>query len=113
MKISLDLTGPSNKKMWEFDMKYHDLPEPYMWEIAGPAAAFANYIATLAGGAASGDPAYRIAFAYKGDAGQPSGEGKASNLLYSQAVEVQEAGAKLLLQLLVGAKLEIASGQRK
>lgn len=120
MKLSLDLRGP-NGRMWDLEMSYHNLPPEYVMEVVSTARAYANYISTLAGGAASGDKKYSVKFSYGAEA-QPKttpfsdimkGDAEADNLLYSQAVAIQDAGIELLQKLQAGAHMEIASGQRK
>lgn len=114
MKVSLDLSGPSGK-MWSFDMEYHRLPPEYAGEVGAAASAFAAYLNNLTGGASNDDPKYSMKFSYKGEGDGPlaKGQGNASGLLYSEAVGAQKAGIKLLEKLLLGADMEIASGQRK
>lgn len=122
MKVSLDIAGPQGK-MWDFDMNYHRLPLEYATQIGLTARSFASYIEHLAGGANQGDKAYVVRFKYEadGDAVRAAGEvggllkGSATSrsLLYSEAVGVQDAGIKLLQDLLEGARMEIASGERK
>lgn len=123
MKVSMDLTGPGGK-MWEFDMTYYKLPPEYVAEIAAVAKSFEYFISNLPGEAASGAPSYGVTFAYKAEGDELDGiSGKAAdtykgaaakkNLLYSQAVGLQDAGIKLMEQLQAGAHREIASGQRK
>lgn len=109
MKVKLEVTkagerGPQGK-FWEFEMQYHNLPEVYEGEVKGAASAFAAYIGNMKGGAGQ-LKAYKVEFQYDG------GKGEADQLLYSQMVEVQKAGIKLMEKLLLGAEMEIASGQR-
>ena len=124
MKVSIDLAGP-NGKMWELDMKYHNLPAPYVMEIAAVAQSYAFYIENLPGNAGSQTPAYSVMFKCEAEGEELTGlSGEAlavakgrpvrkQNLLYSQAIEVQDAGILLLQQLQAGAHREIKSGQRK
>ena len=122
MKVSIDLSGP-NGRMWELDMKYSRLPPEYAAEIASCARSYAHYIENLPGGAGAG-PAYSVEFKYEADGEELAGvaapmadvfKGKAAKkgLLYSQAVQVQDAGIELLSKLQQGAHMEIKSGQRK
>ena len=110
MKVSIDLQGP-NGKMWELDMQYHRLPEAYAWEVGGAASSYASYIENLQGTAS--DKAYSVSFRFQAEGGGPKGQAKADRLSYSQAVGIQEAGLQLLQKLLIGANMEIASGQRQ
>ena len=123
MKVALDLQGPSGK-MWSLDMEYHRLPPEYVAEIAAVAKSYEYYIENRAGGASTGTPAYSVTFRYQAEGDELEGvSGKAAdtykghaakkNLLYSQAIEVQDAGVLLLQQLQAGAHREIKSGQRK
>lgn len=123
MKVSIDLNGP-NGKMWELDMKYHMLPPAYVMEIATVGQSYAFYIENLPGGAGAQTPAYSVTFTYEAEGEELQGlsgemlkvvKGKATakNLLYSQAVQVQDAGIELLQKLQQGAHMEIKSGQRK
>lgn len=122
MKVSIDLSGP-NGKMWELDMKYHSLPPEYAAEIASVAKSYASFIDNLAAGGGQG-PSYAVVFKYEAEGDELAGVsapmaaifkggGQRKGLLYSQAVEVQDAGIKLLEQLQQGAHREIKSGQRK
>lgn len=122
MKVSIDLSGP-NGKMWELDMKYSRLPPEYAAEIAAVARSYAAYIENAPAGAGQG-PSYSVAFKYEAEGEELEGvaapmaavfKGAASRrgLLYSQAIEVQDAGIALLTQLQQGAHREIRSGQRK
>lgn len=122
MKVSIDLTGP-NGKMWELDMRYQRLPPEYVAEIASVARSYAAYIENTPAGAGQG-PSYSVAFKYEAEGEELEGvaapmaavfKGSAARrgLLYSQAVEVQDAGIALLTQLQQGAHREIKSGQRK
>jgi hypothetical protein len=109
MKVKLEITksgerGPAGK-FWDFEMNYYNLPEVYEGEIKGAASAFAAFIKNTKGGAGQ-LKAYKAEFEYDG------GKGEADQLLYSQAVAMQEAGIQLMEKLLLGAKMEIASGQR-
>ena len=123
MKVSMDLVGPSGK-MWEFDMTYHRLPPEYVAEIAAVAKSFEYYIQNMASGASTGTPSYGVTFKYQAEGDELEGiSGKAAdmykgqavkkNLLYSEAVGLQDAGIVLMQQLQAGAHREIASGQRK
>jgi hypothetical protein len=123
MKVDMDLSGPSGK-MWEFHMKYHNLPVEYAMEIASTARALMNLVKTTGGGAAQGDRTYEVKFSYDADEATPKaippdvselfkGSAHAKNLLYSQAVEIQDAGVTLLQKLQQSAHMEIQSGQRK
>ena len=125
MKVSMDLTGPGGK-MWELDMRYHRLPPEYVAEIAAVAQSYAVYIKNLPGAAGSSEPSYSMTFRYEAEGDELQGISeptlsiyrpreafRAVRLLYSQAIEVQDAGIKLLEQLQAGAHREIKSGQRK
>jgi hypothetical protein len=123
VKVSIDLSGP-NGKMWELDMRYHRLPANYAAEVATVASSYAYYIENLAGEAGTATPAYSVAFKYEAEgdeleglSGEPAklykGSARKGNLLYSQAVQVQDAGIELLQKLQTGAHMEIKSGQRK
>lgn len=125
MKVSIDLTGP-NGKMWELDMQYHKLPPEYVAEIAAVAQSYAVYIKNLPGQAGSQEPSYAVSFKYEAEGEELKGVAepllsvykpkeafRAVRLLYSQAIEVQDAGIALLTQLQAGAHREIKSGQRK
>ena len=125
MKVSIDLTGPAGK-MWELDMKYQNLPPEYVSEIAAVAQSYGVFIKNLPGGAASQEPAYSVVFRYEAEGEELKGVAepmlsvfkpkepfRATRLLYSQAIQVQDAGILLLQQLQAGAHREIASGQRK
>lgn len=123
MKVSMDLHGPSGK-MWEFDMTYHRLPPEYVSEIAAVAKSFEYYVENMQGSAGSASPAYTVTFKFQAEgeelegisgkaAGTYKGQAAKKNLLYSQAVGLQDAGLKLLEQLQAGAHREIVSGQRK
>jgi len=123
MKLTLELSGPHGK-MWDLDMKYHKLPPEYAMEIASVARSYVSYIAGIAGGASSEDPSYEVKFKFDAEEAGPkkvpaefgdlySGSANADNLLYSQAVEIQDAGIELLKKLQDGAHMEIKSGQRK
>jgi len=114
MKITIVLTKDTGTKMWDFEMNYFDLPEPYAWAVAEKAASLASFIEGLKKKAASVQPggkAYAVTFNYAGDAAE--GEASARNLSYSQAVKVQRAGWRMLDQLIESAETEIASGQRE
>lgn len=123
MKVSIDLSGPDGK-MWELDMRYHRLPPAYAAEIATVAQSYAFYIENLAGQAGTQTPAYTVAFKYDAEGEEMAGvsapmasvfkgAARKDNLLYSQAVQVQDAGIELLQKLQTGAHMEIKSGQRK
>ena len=123
MKVSLDLSGPSGK-MWSLDMEYLRLPPEYVSEIAAVAKSYEFYVENLPGGASAGTPSYAVTFRYQAEgeelegvsgkaAGTYKGNASKKNLLYSQAIEVQDAGIALLTQLQQGAHREIKSGQRK
>jgi hypothetical protein len=123
MKVSIDLSGP-NGKMWELDMKYHNLPANYAMEIAAVAQSYGFYIDNMAGEGGTQTPSYSVAFKYEAEGAETQGVSgefakvlkgshKKENLLYSQAVQVQDAGIELLQKLQTGAHMEIKSGQRK
>jgi hypothetical protein len=121
MKISFDLSGPSGK-MFEFDMKYHNLPPEYALEIASTARAFLNFINNTAGDAAGQDRSYSVSFSYDAEGKAPKvpeyeelfkGKTRKDSLLYSQAAGLQNAGIELMTKLMQGAEMEIKSGQRK
>lgn len=122
MKVSLDLHGPSGR-MWSLDMTYERLPPEYVSEIASAAKSYEHFIENLPGSAGSG-PAYSVTFKFAAEGEELEGvSGKVAetykgtaakkNLLYSQAVQIQDAGIALLQQLQAGAHREIKSGQRK
>ena len=126
MKIEMDLRS-DRRVMWELKMEYHDLPPEYAQEIAAAAENLKSYIAHLRGNArevmgvaAQAPPrAYQMRFSFKaehapeGAPGRWSGEAEATDLLYSQALDCQEAGAELLKRLIESGRLEVASGQRQ
>ena len=111
MKVSLDVRGPDNSKFWNFDMEYHDLPEAYVGEVAGAASALASYVKNIKGNAGQ-LKAYSAKFKYQAEGRGAKGEAEATQLLYSQMVAIQKAGLQLMEKLLLGADMEIASGQR-
>jgi hypothetical protein len=122
MKVALNLSGPGGA-MFEFDMKYHRLPPEYVAEIAAVAKSYASFIENAATEAGSG-PSYAVTFSYEAEGEELEGtsgamaavlKGKVAKrgLLYSKAVELQDAGVLLLQQLQTGAHREIKSGQRK
>jgi hypothetical protein len=116
MKVSFDVTKSGGGKYFEFALEYHDLPEPYVWDIASKATAFSKAVENTKGkgGGESrgrgGDKTYTVTFKWGGEAQR--GEAKADGLQYSDMVRLQDAGIDLLKQLLQSAHLEIASGQR-
>lgn len=123
MKVSLDLQGP-NGKMWELDMKYHNLPAAYVMEIVAVAQSYAFYIENTGGEAGTSQPSYSVSFSCEAEGEELQGlsgeaakvaksKSTAKNLAYSQAIGLQDAGIALLQQLQAGAHREIKSGQRK
>jgi hypothetical protein len=123
MKVSIDLNGPDGK-MWELDMKYHRLPANYAMEVATVAQSYGFYIDNLAGQGGTQTPSYSVTFRYEAEGEELQGvtgeyakllkgTHRKDNLLYSQAVGVQDAGIELLMKLQTGAHMEIKSGQRK
>jgi hypothetical protein len=112
--------------MWELQMKYYGLPLPYVLETVSLAASFANLVALSAGGATSDDPAYTVTFSYDAEDHSPKGlppgsdlaklfkgEAEATQLLYSQALDLQGAGIQLLERLRSSGVVEVTAGQRK
>jgi hypothetical protein len=110
MKVNFDVTKDSGGgKYFRFEAEYDDLPEPYVWDIASKASAFAKYIETTTpkGGGAK---TYKVRFRWGAEAQR--GEAEKAGLRYSEMVKCQRAGLRLLDQLLESADMEIASGQR-
>jgi hypothetical protein len=129
MKVELVIEGTNAEAddfYWDFTMNYgkpdgsKKLKPAHAVEIGTVAESYAALISKQAGGAAAGDPAYKVSFKVSGpDVATPKSGGKAeitgqtSDLLYSEMVKLQDAGLGLLGQLNVPAHNEIASGQRK
>jgi len=109
MKVSFDVKKQGGGKYFNFDLEYHDLPEPYVWDIASKATAFSKAVENTKSKGA-GQKTYTVTFKWGGD--KQRGEAKADNLSYSEMVGLQDAGIELLKQLMQSAHLEIASGQR-
>jgi hypothetical protein len=128
MKVELVIEGTNPEAdgfYWDFTMNYgkpggaKKLKPAYAVEIATVAESYAALVSKQAGGAAAGDPAYKVSFKVSGpEVATPKGgkaeiTGQTSDLLYSEMVKLQDAGLGLLGQLNVGAHNEIAAGQRK
>lgn len=114
MKATMELSGP-NGKMWRQVNEYDNLPEAYAWDVGSAAAALGSFVENMQGKAGQGDKGYTITF--RADPDGPGGvkpvNVKADRLQYSQAVECQKAGLKMLEKLLLSAEMEIQSGQRQ
>lgn len=116
MKVTLDINGPDYK--WDFAMNYYNMSEIYAWELASAAANLASYIGSLTGGAPDDASGYSASFHLVVDGKEPKipagvkGQVKADRLLFSQATDIQAAGAALLARLLESQQLEVKSGLR-
>lgn len=127
MKVEMVIEGTApreNNFYWDFTMNYGKqgtkLNPVYAVQIADLGSTYAAFINNKAGGAASGDPTYSAKFKITGAdvpetfaAGGKGIAGEANDLLYSDAVAIQNDGIKLLAQLNVFAEYEIKAGKRK
>lgn len=99
-------------KMWDFRMVYHDLPEDNDGGVVELMGTLADYIKNHPGQAQSGEPSYTVAFRSTSTGGKKA-EAKQTNLRYSQVIEAQSAGTKMLQDLVQFGQSQVKSGARK
>jgi hypothetical protein len=97
VKIDLNLSGPKGN-MWDNAITYHNLGDVYSMEVGAAVLNLASYIENITGGAGDSEPSYTFSLKCVGEVNEPKAATKsvkADRLLYSQALDIQMAGAQL------------------